>query len=148
MDFLNKLRQRLSETFRGNYGKLQKGEDNRKERAKERLEKGKKISFSDAQSQRYNINKERYIPGDTRDSNKANDKMEDVSVDNISSTAIDSMDYNPKTEVMNIKFRNNNKTYAYPNVPEDAIEGFMDAGSKGRYYNNQLKQYSVPSFRG
>ena len=62
----------------------------------------------------------------------------------IPSTAIKKLKYDPKTEELYVTFQGSNKKYWYPNVPKEKIEALMNAPSKGEYFlNNIHDQYSV-----
>lgn len=61
----------------------------------------------------------------------------------VDSTAIDNVKYNKKTGEATITFRNSDKGYVFPDVPQDVIDGMKGQPSKGRYYHNHIKQYSV-----
>ena len=69
---------------------------------------------------------------------------EGVSKHNVSSTAIDAIDYDPKTKDLGIVFKGGKKEYIYSNVPKEAIKALLDAESKGRHVNTVIKpKYSV-----
>ena len=62
----------------------------------------------------------------------------------IPSTAIKKLKYDPKTEELYVTFQGSNKKYWYPNVPKEKVEELMAAPSKGEYFlNNIHDQYSV-----
>lgn len=62
----------------------------------------------------------------------------------IPSTAIKKLKYDPKTEELYVTFQGSNKKYWYPNVPKEKVEELMEAPSKGEYFlNNIHDQYSV-----
>ena len=62
----------------------------------------------------------------------------------IPSTAIKKLKYDPKTEELYVTFQGSNKKYWYPNVPKEKVEELMNAPSKGEYFlNNIHDQYSV-----
>lgn len=64
-----------------------------------------------------------------------------ISVD---STAIDSFDYDPKTEGLTVKFQGNSKKYFYPAVPLELVEAWMKAPSKGEFFMSNIHdQYSM-----
>lgn len=126
------------------------------------LDKGKEIDFSNPKSERY------YFDGDLgqratgnmvnaktsgwtglftkRQMNEAGEPIEQKDVDtaHIDSTAIQRIRYNPKTGDLYITFKNGKGTqYLFPNVPEDVVRRFLNASSKGRYYNREVKKYSI-----
>lgn len=51
----------------------------------------------------------------------------------IRSTAIDSVEYNPKEKDVYVKYRNGKKRYHFVNMSPDQFKSYMNAGSKGRY---------------
>lgn len=62
----------------------------------------------------------------------------------IPSTAIKKLKYNPKTQELYVTFQGSNKKYLYPRVPKEKIEELMEAPSKGEYFlKNIHDQYSV-----
>ena len=62
----------------------------------------------------------------------------------IPSTAIKKLKYDPKTEELYVTFNGSNKKYWYPNVPKEKVEELMAAPSKGEYFlKNIHDQHSV-----
>lgn len=62
----------------------------------------------------------------------------------IPSTAIKKLKYDPKTQELYVTFQGSNKKYWYPRVPKEKIEELMEAPSKGEYFlKNIHDQYSV-----
>lgn len=62
----------------------------------------------------------------------------------IPSTAIKKMKYDPKTQELYVTFQGSNKKYWYPRVPKEKIEELMNAPSKGEYFMQNIHdQYSV-----
>lgn len=62
----------------------------------------------------------------------------------IPSTAIKKIKYDPKTQELFVTFQGSSKKYWYPNVPKEKVEALMNAPSKGEYFlNNIHDQYSV-----
>ena len=62
----------------------------------------------------------------------------------IPSTAIKKLKYDPKTQELYVTFNGSNKKYWYPNVPKEKVEALMEAPSKGEYFlKNIHDQYSV-----
>lgn len=62
----------------------------------------------------------------------------------IPSTAIKQLKYDPKTEELYVTFQGSNKKYWYPRVPKEKVEELMEAPSKGEYFlKNIHDQYSV-----
>ena len=62
----------------------------------------------------------------------------------IPSTAIKKLKYDPKTEELYVTFQGSNKKYWYPRVPKEKIQEMMKAPSKGEYFMKNIHdQYSV-----
>lgn len=62
----------------------------------------------------------------------------------IPSTAIKKLKYDPKTKELFVTFQGSNKKYWYPRVPKEKIEEMMAAPSKGEYFlKNIHDQHSV-----
>lgn len=62
----------------------------------------------------------------------------------IPSTAIKKLKYDPKTKELFVTFNGSNKKYWYPRVPKEKVEALMQAPSKGEYFlKNIHDQYSV-----
>lgn len=62
----------------------------------------------------------------------------------IPSTAIKNVKYDPKTQELWVTFQGSNKKYWYPRVPSEKVEAMLNAPSKGEYFlNNIHDQYSV-----
>lgn len=71
-------------------------------------------------------------------------QQERLITQDIPSTAIKKIKYNPKTQELFVTFNGSNKEYWYPRVPKDKVEAMMNAPSKGEYFlNNIHDQYSV-----
>ena len=71
-------------------------------------------------------------------------QREQMYTQNIPSTAIKKMKYDPRTKELWVTFQGSNKKYWYPRVPKEKIEEMMAAPSKGEYFlNNIHDQYSV-----
>lgn len=62
----------------------------------------------------------------------------------IPSTAIKNIQYDPKTELLRVKFSSGNKTYDYPAVPLELVQALMKAPSKGEFFMANIHdQYSI-----
>ena len=62
----------------------------------------------------------------------------------IPSTAINNIKYDPKTELLRVKFSSGNKTYDYPAVPLELVQALMKAPSKGEFFMANIHdQYSM-----
>lgn len=70
-----------------------------------------------------------------------------VKTKNIDSTCINSYSYNPDTQDLQIKFQKGKKIYSYPNVPKAVVDDLGGASSKGMYFHQNIKPYSVKSYR-
>jgi len=56
----------------------------------------------------------------------------------IVSSNIRSVGYDPESSTLEVEF-NTGSIYQYSNVPESEYEGLMNAASKGRYLNRNIK---------
>lgn len=62
----------------------------------------------------------------------------------IPSTAIKTIKYNPKSELLSVRFTSGSKTYDYPAVPVEVIQAFLKSPSKGQYFMANIHdQYSL-----
>lgn len=112
---------------------------------------GKKISMNAPQSSRYQISQQDQKamglskPGTLFTADDIADKQVDTKKEvPVASSAIQSFDYNPKTQDLNVKFTSGSKKYNYPGVPPEVVTEFMDAPSKGKYMASVIgPQYSV-----
>lgn len=65
-----------------------------------------------------------------------------VHLTKIESTAIKEVKYFDKIELLSLKFYSSNTTYYYK-VPKDMFIGFLQAESKGTFFNNHIKKNSL-----
>ena len=71
-------------------------------------------------------------------------QQEAMITQDIPSTAIKKIKYDPKTQELYVTFQGSNKKYWYPRVPKEKVEELMEAPSKGEYFlKNIHDQYSV-----
>lgn len=107
------------------------------ERASDALDLDKKISVKTPLSVRW------------RDDGSFN---EDVSVkeddiikpSDVESTCIDSWDYDPTTLDLDVYFVSNpSKAYRFPGVPKSVIKRWINAPSKGQFYQRVIRGYST-----
>lgn len=71
-------------------------------------------------------------------------EREQMYTQDIPSTAIKNVKYNPKTEELYVTFQGSSKKYWYPRVPKEKIEAMMEAPSKGEYFIENIHNvYSV-----
>lgn len=62
------------------------------------------------------------------------------------STAIESVKYDPNTQICSVRFRGGDKSYDYKMTPQD-FQSFMNADSKGTYVNTVMKhQNRLPGY--
>lgn len=69
-------------------------------------------------------------------------------VQGIISTAIQSAAYSPEQKTFFVRFVGGDKDYAYPNATDNLMRGWINAGSKGKYFNRNVKRLAQPSYRG
>lgn len=107
------------------------------ERASDALDLDKKISIKTPLSVRW------------KDDGSFN---EDVSVkeddiikpSDVESTCIDSWDYDPTTLDLDVYFVSNpSKAYRFPGVPKSVIKRWINAPSKGQFYQRVIRGYST-----
>ena len=60
----------------------------------------------------------------------------------VESSAIHSASYDTSNRTLTIEFNRGGK-YEYPNVPQEHYQGLVDAPSVGKYFHENIKQYSV-----
>ncbi len=56
----------------------------------------------------------------------------------VSSTTFSSVGYDAESQILEIEF-NHDGVYQYAGVPEWEYEGLMNSGSKGQYFNSNIK---------
>lgn len=59
----------------------------------------------------------------------------------VESSNIQSVGYDPDSSVLEVEFKKNGAVYQYYDVPQYEYEEFMNAESKGRYLNMNIKNY-------
>ena len=58
--------------------------------------------------------------------------------DAVESTTLKSMGYEGESQILEIEFQSG-AVYQYLDVPEAVYEGLRRAGSKGRYFNDEIR---------
>jgi hypothetical protein len=58
----------------------------------------------------------------------------------VSSSNIRSIGYEPSSSTLEIEF-NDGSVYQYYGVPEAEFDAFISAGSKGRYFNGNIRNH-------
>jgi len=56
----------------------------------------------------------------------------------VNSTAIQHIDYNPATQTLYITFKGG-REYPFCGVPQSVYQAFLNAPSKGEFYNDHIK---------
>ena len=59
----------------------------------------------------------------------------------VESTSIDLVGYDEEARELYVQFRLRGRTYVYFDVPAEAHAALLDAPSKGRYLNFEIKPY-------
>jgi hypothetical protein len=62
----------------------------------------------------------------------------DIVIENVSSTVIDTIGYDPDRRELRIAFKSG-RTYIYDEVPIDAYEALLGADSRGAYFNHNIR---------
>ena len=57
----------------------------------------------------------------------------------VESTSIKEVGYNPETQVLTVVFEKSGETYEYKGVPKDVYDALMAAESKGQYFAQNIK---------
>lgn len=105
----------------------------------EDISKGKTVNISAPQSSRFSFDSKGIA--DLRTGKKDADDFKETAV---SSTAVRSIGYNPKTGNLDIQYTSGSKKYRYPNVPPEVVTEFLDSPSKGKYlYHEIAPKYSI-----
>lgn len=94
----------------------------------EDIAKGRTVNISAPQSSRYSFDSKGIA--DLASGKKTADDYKETSVN---STAVRSIDYNPKNGNLDIQYTSGSKKYRYPNVPPEVVTEFLDSPSKGKY---------------
>ncbi len=58
---------------------------------------------------------------------------------NVTSTVIKEVGYDPATKVLTVVMVKDNETYEYKNVPESVYKGMLAAESKGAFFAKNIK---------
>ncbi|MGH1601579.1 KTSC domain-containing protein [Campylobacter majalis] len=65
----------------------------------------------------------------------------------VTSSAIEEIGYNELTQEMRVKFHKNPVTYSFCGVPKHIFYSFLNAPSKGTFYDVYIKgRYRCPGF--
>ena len=76
--------------------------------------------------------------------NDTNEDLYNKKQISIPSTALSSINYDPDTEGLTVKFQGNSKSYFYPGVPLELVEALLKAPSKGEFFlANIHDQYTM-----
>lgn len=110
------------------------------------VDSGKKVSVNDVKSSRWQYDKSNSLYDDKDVADKDIEKGDldsPIKENSVSSTCVDSFDYDPKTGDLDIKFRGGDKKYTYPNVPPEVVKEFMDSPSIGKAFHELIEPYSA-----
>lgn len=58
----------------------------------------------------------------------------------VDSSNVEAIGYDPDTQQLHVRFVKSGETYVYYDVEEWVFQEFMQADSKGKYLNNQIKE--------
>lgn len=59
----------------------------------------------------------------------------------VESSHIQSIGYDPDNAILEIEFKKNGAIYQYYDVPQYEYDELMNAESKGKYFNKNIKSY-------
>lgn len=59
----------------------------------------------------------------------------------VESTSIELVGYDEDAQELYVRFHNRGRTYVYFDVPREAYAALLEAPSKGRYLNFEIKPY-------
>jgi len=59
----------------------------------------------------------------------------------VTSTSIKSVGYDRKTQTLEVEFRPKGRLYQYSDVTEEEFTRLMNAASKGKYFNQYIKDF-------
>lgn len=104
------------------------------------IEKNKSVKLNKPQSKRYDVGNGA-LTRNQFEKQDIDDKMS-VEISDVDSSAVESIQYDPKKKNLDVKFVNGTKEYRYPNVPKEVYHAFESAPSKGAFVNETLSKYS------
>lgn len=109
----------------------------------EAIDAGRSISIITPYSDRYaGSDGTQHLPYNLRNVHNPN-AAEKYNVHAIKSTCIASWDYNPSTGDLTVYFTgDSSKGYLFPKVPKDVVKRWINAPSKGQYYNKVIRRYA------
>lgn len=144
MNFISHILNKIcSKNFTGGYRK----DYNTQEKIQKAVDKDRKVKINDVQSSRWKYGRGNdYLDPNTvaeKDNAKGNSNT-NITEKAVSSSAVQSVSYDPTTKDLGVTFVGGNTEYTYPDVPKEVFTEFMDSPSKGRYVNNVLKpEYAI-----
>ncbi len=94
------------------------------------VDKGRIVKVENLKSSRWGKTNS---SGDLYDSSHSGMDYSKLKEQEVASTAVEDVIYDPKTEELKVKYRNGSTYYSFPGVPEETFTEFMDAPSKGKY---------------
>lgn len=57
----------------------------------------------------------------------------------VDSTSVEAIGYDRRTRELYVRFLESGQTYVYRGVEDEVFEKFLRAGSKGNYFNREIK---------
>lgn len=129
MNIWNSLIRSFNENLLNKY----KGTEDKENKISQNIDKGKTVSISNPTSQR-TLTKglSGYTDGKVEIGNTTAEHDEDSRVVSRTSSAIDSVDYDPKTNTASVVFKGGDKAYEYEVKPGE-FNSFLNAPSKGQW---------------
>lgn len=104
------------------------------------IDKNKSVKLNKPQSKRYDIGNGA-LTRNQFEKQDIDDKTQ-IEISDVDSSAVESIQYDPKNKNLDVKFVNSDKEYRYPDVPKEVYHAFESAPSKGAFVNTTLAKYS------
>ena len=104
------------------------------------VSKNKSVQLNKPQSKRYDIGEGQMTR--SKFEQQDIDEKTPVEISDVDSSAVESIQYDPKKENLDVTFVGGGKSYRYPKVPKEVYHAFESAPSKGAFVNTVLQKYS------
>jgi hypothetical protein len=129
MNIWNSIIRSFNENLRNKYN----GTEDKENKISQNIDKGKTVSISNPTSQRTITKGENdFTEGQVEIGNTTADNNEDSRVVSRTSSAVENVEYNPKTNTASVTFKGGDKAYDYEVKPGE-FNSFLNAPSKGQW---------------